>query len=214
MNESKTNGTEQAAGQDDTPRSICPRCQREQADYDGFGVMLCESCGYCAHPAAIVEAVAHYRDGQKVRMDASGRFNRSKKIQSIDTVEHINLLETLDAGARLDELKLLRDGWLDGNGTAPPHSALDWLATAFHRLFPDDLPSPYLYPTAAGGVRAEWSLGTHEASLDIDVLKRHGEWHSLNMSNDAEATDAYALQTPDEWNRLADRLRQLVEMPK
>lgn len=30
----------------------CPRCGAEQEDYDGLGVIHCEACGYCVHPAA------------------------------------------------------------------------------------------------------------------------------------------------------------------
>lgn len=30
----------------------CPRCGAEQEDCDGFGVVHCEACGYCVHPAA------------------------------------------------------------------------------------------------------------------------------------------------------------------
>lgn len=30
----------------------CPRCGAEQEDFDGFGVVHCEDCGYCTHPAA------------------------------------------------------------------------------------------------------------------------------------------------------------------
>lgn len=30
----------------------CPRCAAEQEDFDGFGVVHCEACGYCTHPSA------------------------------------------------------------------------------------------------------------------------------------------------------------------
>ena len=32
--------------------SACPRCGREQEDFDGFGVIHCRACGYCKHPSA------------------------------------------------------------------------------------------------------------------------------------------------------------------
>lgn len=60
-------------------------------------------------------------------------------------------LDPLDVRARLDDLRALSDGWLDGTGVAPPHAGLDWLASAFDRHFPDDLPLPHLYPTPEGG---------------------------------------------------------------
>jgi rubrerythrin len=27
----------------------CPACGTEQEDFDGFGVVHCEACGYCQH---------------------------------------------------------------------------------------------------------------------------------------------------------------------
>lgn len=33
------------------PIVTCPRCGAEQADLDGFGVIHCESCGFCCHPS-------------------------------------------------------------------------------------------------------------------------------------------------------------------
>ena len=29
----------------------CPQCGAEQEDFDGFGVIHCEACGYCVHPS-------------------------------------------------------------------------------------------------------------------------------------------------------------------
>lgn len=31
------------------PQVRCPECQSTQDDMDGFGVLYCEKCGYCAH---------------------------------------------------------------------------------------------------------------------------------------------------------------------
>jgi len=34
------------------PQSRCPVCRTWQWDHDGLGVLACEKCGYCTHPAA------------------------------------------------------------------------------------------------------------------------------------------------------------------
>src|SRR5262245_5876784 len=90
------------------------------------------------------------------------------------------IVDPLAVRARLTEFKSLRAGWLDGVGVAPSLDGLDWLAGAFDRNWLNDLPRPYLYPTAEGGVRAEWPLPPHELSLDIDLSARTGGWHALN----------------------------------
>jgi ribosomal protein L37AE/L43A len=33
------------------PTMICPQCHIETIDYDGFGVLHCDNCGYCTHAA-------------------------------------------------------------------------------------------------------------------------------------------------------------------
>ena len=63
-------------------------------------------------------------------------------------------------GSQLDQLRLLKDGWLEGEGLSPPEAGLDWLRSAFDRHFPEEAPLPHLYPTETGGVQAEWSIGS------------------------------------------------------
>lgn len=33
------------------PAATRPECHHEQTDYDGFGLLYCEHCGYCTHPS-------------------------------------------------------------------------------------------------------------------------------------------------------------------
>jgi hypothetical protein len=113
--------------------------------------------------------------------------------------------------ARIDELKLLKFGWLDGTGIPPTPDGLDWLSEAFDRHFPDDLPLPYLYPRVEGGVRAEWSFKPHELSLDIDLQKRIGHWHALNLEDDAEQTKRIDLAIVSDCEWLNGEVRRLAE---
>ena len=128
------------------------------------------------HYETVLEAFNNYLHGMRTRMYATGLFNRSNRLEGIESVEHISVLDPLDVAARVEELGLLKDGWLDGKGLAPVSDGLNWLVGAFDRHYPDDLPLPYLYPTAAGGVRTEWPAKPHEVSLDIDLKTRAGEW--------------------------------------
>ena len=40
---------------DDLTQSRCPMCRRWQPDLDGFGVVKCDHCDYCEHPAATLD---------------------------------------------------------------------------------------------------------------------------------------------------------------
>ncbi|NMA38704.1 MAG: hypothetical protein GX937_00840, partial [Lentisphaerae bacterium] len=129
---------------------------------------------------------------------------RYERLQSLENVERLSLLDVNDIAARLEELKALRHGWLDGNkGFAPNQAGLDWLAETFQRNYPDELPTPYLYPTAEGGVQAEWSVNGWEITLEIDLERKHGEWHALEMTSETEEKKSLSLDKFDSWQWLA-----------
>lgn len=119
-------------------------------------------------------------------------------------------MKTISIHPRLDEFRSLEDGWLEGHGVAPPASGLDWFAEAFERGYADDLPVPYLYPTESGGVQLEWSMSPFEASLEIDLAERRGEWHCLNMDTDEVELLELDLCEASGWGQLAMALRRLA----
>ena len=157
---------------------------------------------------SILEAFNGYRNNRKIMIRGIGRYSRNEKLLSINSVEHASILEDLDPGARLEEFKTLRNGWLDGKGIAPAPKDLDWLIAAFQSHYPDGLPLPYLYPTAEGGVQAEWSLKGWELSLEIDVDQHQGQWHALDMSNEQEEEKTLNLNEPVDWQCLAKEINQ------
>ncbi len=158
---------------------------------------------------AVLEAFNGYKSGARVLVQGVGRFNRGERLQSFESVEHVTLLDPLDVPARLDQLRILKDGWLDGKGSAPSAAGLDWLSQAFSERFPDDLRLPFLYPVAEGGVQAEWSLPPYEITLEIDLIGHRGEWHELDLETEAEELKELQLGEPEGWRWLVDRLRQL-----
>ena len=70
------------------------------------------------------------------------------------------------------------------------------------------LPLPYLYPTAEGGVRAEWSLKPFELSCDIDIDTQVGIWHALNLDNDSDQSRTLDLANTSDWEWLVAEVRQ------
>jgi hypothetical protein len=116
----------------------------------------------------------------------------------------------MDVTTRLDELRELMDGWLDGQGFALAHAGLNWLAAGFDRHFPDALTLPHLYPTAEGGIQAEWSLSPQEISLEIDLSTHQGEWHCLDLTSDTVDIRTLNLDTDGGWVWLVEELRRLA----
>lgn len=162
------------------------------------------------HLDSILAAFNGYRNGGRVLLQGVGRFDRNERLQGFESIEHISLLDPLDIASRLEELRGLRDGWLDGKGMAPQGPGLDWLTQAFQQHFPEEVQPPYLYPMAEGGVQAEWSLAQHEITLEINLGNHAGDWHVLDMTTDSEESRALNLDTPGDWGWLVGQIKGLA----
>lgn len=160
------------------------------------------------HQDTIHQALGGYRSGQRILLQGIGRFDRNRRLTGVESVEQVSMLDPLDIGARLDELRLLKDGWLEGEGKAPTDDFLKAVADIFARHFPEELSLPYLYPTPEGGVRAEWSFGCQEITLDIGPDVRHGQWHRLDFETDATEERRLELDQSVEWQWLSQELRR------
>lgn len=161
------------------------------------------------HLDSVLDAFRGYRTGVQVQLQGVVKRDRQDRLKSIESVEHISPLDPLDVAARLEELAELNDGWLDGKGRAPDPSRLAWLATSFDALYDSALPLPYLYPTAEGGIQAEWTLRGWEISLEIDLLQMTADYQALNLvSNDCRET-RLNLSAPEGWQELNAALKAL-----
>ncbi len=115
----------------------------------------------------------------------------------------------MDITARLEELRSLKDGWLEGGGRALSHRGLDWLSRSFSLYYPENLPLPYLYPTEEGGVQAEWSLGPKEVSLEIELRSHAGEWHVLDIETDEVSERTLNINNVNDWQWLVEQIRHM-----
>ena len=131
---------------------------------------------------------------------------------ALKSVERVSILHPLDVPARLDELRSMQDGWLDGDGIAPPHSGLDWLSEAFRRGYPADIPLPYTYPTFDGGIQCEWSIGRFYIEIEIDLDARKAEWIRFKRRTKVfEEEEILNLDAPSAWAWMADKIRETLE---
>jgi hypothetical protein len=158
------------------------------------------------HYDTILEASNGFRDKVRVRIYGVGRYDLNNQLQSITAVEHVTILDPLDIEVRIDELKQLKPGWLDGEGIELDSKALDLLSHKFVTLYPDEVALPRLYPTPEGNVLAEWSSPPLDISMQIDLANLTAAWSSLNLETDAEDLKALNLQDANDWKWLAEHL--------
>jgi hypothetical protein len=144
------------------------------------------------HRDTILDAQKDALAGVRVAVRGVGRFNRANKLVLVqfEEIEDVATLDPLDVPARLDELRLLRSGWLDGVGKALDGAALDRLAIAFTANYPDDLPLPFTFPTEGGGIQFEWRLGNATPEIEIDLTTLRGELLTDNEETTLNLSDA------------------------
>lgn len=162
---------------------------------------------------AVLDALKGYKkNGVFVLIQGIIQRDQQDRIKGFESVEDVTPLDPLDTALRLEQLALLQDGWLDGEGKAPAKDKLDWLAEAFDNNFDSDLPLPYLYPTAEGGVQAEWNLPDRSITLEIDLNTQQGEYQALNLKDQTCNEFQVALARPEGWKRVNEELKRLNSM--
>lgn len=161
------------------------------------------------HQEVAFKGLLEYQLRTAVAVQCVVKKDRHDRIQKIESIEDLIILDPLDVVLRLEELSALKPGWLDGRGTALPPQGLHWLADAFEHYYDTDLTLPYLYPTAEGDIRAEWSFDHHEVSLDVDLETKRGFFHALDLIAESDDEFQTALDSEDGWSVLNQALRSL-----
>ncbi|WP_456015767.1 hypothetical protein [Pseudomonas fluorescens] len=156
------------------------------------------------HLDTILEAMNGYRNGVKVSVSGIARFDRHERLDSFDMIEDAVIIETNDPLARIDELRLLKAGWLDGIGLVPSKPEFDWLEDFFASQYPAALPAPYIYPMEDGGIQLEWRTANQDMSLEINLAELSGDLHCFNTQTMKEITDVISLGDPHHVQRLID----------
>jgi hypothetical protein len=161
------------------------------------------------HHETVIDAMKEYERGRTLAVKGVVRKNRNGHLKKFDSIEHVNLLHPLDVETRLEELGALKDGWLNGKGTALDRELLRALAENFDKNFDAGLPLPHLYPTPEGGILAEWNLGNWSVSLDVEIVTQAAQFEALNLVSDKITEFDLNLNEMSGWTVLNSELRQL-----
>ncbi len=99
------------------------------------------------------------------------------------------------------------DGWLDGEGIAVHAKGLQWLEGKLIRYFVNPADLVHLYPTEDGNVQIEYTIervfGKTEVSVEINLTKRKGYWHSFDFSDKSSEDRSLDLSSETEWEWLS-----------
>lgn len=152
------------------------------------------------------DAAHAYPKGTKVRIEAVAAFESDGKFKAVKKLEEVEILDPRDVRLQIRELKLLREGWLDGEDAPPPSPAgLDWLESAFEAGFEYELPLPYVFPTPDGDVQFEWDGGNGSLIVEIDLERKSADWRAKQAGERRRGT--FDLSAAEGWAELSDRVR-------
>jgi hypothetical protein len=144
-----------------------------------------------------------------LRASGIASFDRTQQLQRVDEVTAIELLDPMDPRVQLEKLKVLRNGWLDGDGSPLSPDLLARVGTWFDEHLSEDTPLPRLYPTPEGGVEAEWLIGRLDVSIEFDEAAGIVEWHAMDLDTgkaDEKTVDFDDTEALDELGRLMVRV--------
>lgn len=164
-----------------------------------------------SHRETVLHAFSNFNTGRDEYVLIQGiiRKDRDDRLKGVESIEHISQIDSLDVATRLEEISKLQEGWLDGTGHPLSKEGLFKLGKFFDTSFDADLPLPYLYPTAEGGVQAEWNLGDWAVSVEIDLSALQGEYQALNLKSTFCDDRSLDLSAPDGWSQLNTALKEL-----
>ena len=113
---------------------------------------------------------------------------------------------------KIETLRRLKNGWLNGYGRAPLPENLDWFESVFLENYQDGLPEPDIHPTIFGSIQLEWVLGDCQISLSVSFKTRQGHWRKLNdrISDHAQTID-FDLSNPNAWKSIERHLRNAIQ---
>ncbi len=157
----------------------------------------------------IIKAFSGYEEGTHVRVDATAQYDMTNKLEQINSIKNIDILDPLDVTARLKELECLEDGWLYEGSIAPSKEGLRWLARSFQKNYPDDLSLPHIYPTPEGNVQMEWGSNRKEASLEVNLADHSAYWHVAYLDSGEFEEEQIDIRTKKCWEFLSVEIKKM-----
>jgi hypothetical protein len=164
------------------------------------------------HRDIILATFNGYLEQQKIQIQGVAKVDRNNRLATIESISHIDELEQLDISFRLDELRMLKDGWMGPGSKAISAEGASWLEGCFKTHYPDELSPPYLYPVPEGDIRAEWHNDTWNISLDIELKSRQAYFHAMSLISEKEEEQSFNLSNESDWKQCIKLVKEKIEV--
>ncbi|MCX2453650.1 hypothetical protein OQX61_20430 [Pedobacter sp. PLR] len=154
----------------------------------------------------VITTFTEFYSNTYVSIEGEGLYNRNDKLIKINSITTMDILDPLDVSLRLSELSKLKDGWYNHEGIAPKEANLIKFENLFKESFSESLPLPTIFPTLEGNIQLEWTLGTKEISLEVNLDDFNAEFMSVDVNSDDVIEEIIHLTKKTEWNKLTKYL--------
>lgn len=146
--------------------------------------------------AAVMEALGQ-RPIARVRVRGLIAVTQRLKMREVEELEVVDDERAPDVQRiwkRLDELRTLRDGWLEGDGVTPDAVVVARVREVLARMLVDyrELPRPKIYPTPEGGIQAEWMIGDWGAEIIFEPNEDGVVAEATNLQTGEEREESFA----------------------
>jgi len=186
------------------------------ADEDSFEIRLGDDrrVPVRASPPLLAQVLKAFQQGRTIRVLGTGVHDSEDKLLRVSLASDVTAAEEGDVasgrpGCRIPvaeqvaSLKALQNGWLDGEGRSFGDDQLAWSSKLLESIVNGlELPTPYVYPTPQGNVRAEWSRPLWEISAELSWSDRSSEVRAIRTDADEIREGSFPLDDPGQEVRL------------
>jgi len=151
------------------------------------------------------------RDRFQVTVEGTGAFDSWDKLQKVVLVDSLEVQPNYQLASRFDELRILENGWHNGEGVALEKSKLDAIAARMIAHYPETIPLPVIVPTQDGNLLLEWTaLG--DPSVDLNLFDLKADFHAFDPKQ-GDIDQEFNLSHNDDWSRFFGFLAEKLEFP-
>lgn len=132
------------------------------------------------------------RVGGTASVDVHDRVVKVTELEDVEVVDEEQATTFDRVLRRLDELKSLRDGWLDGDGAGLEARDATWVRDVLLLVIGEiGLPKPGVFPTLDGHIQAEWLNGELQVTLRFDLDKQEIQVEVFDPAHDKDEEESF-----------------------
>lgn len=132
-------------------------------------------------------------------LEGVGEYDVRDQLQTLSEIETLEIILHYPLVDALDKLLQLKDGWLDGAGTAPGTADVESLSEQLIKQFPSDLDYPEIGASDDGNVILEWIRPKLRAELEVNFEERQLEFYSTDLESDDFVEERLSFDESDAW---------------